>query len=468
MKRRDFLRAAAAAPLILPARSAFGYAANERLNLALVGVAGYASAAGFVPSLHLYGNVGVTALCDVNEAKVPTAYKIWEEKAGSAEVYARLLKDRPAFYPDFRKMLDESGDKIDAVVVATPDHSHAVISAAALRAGKHVLAEKPLTIDVREARALRELARAKRVATTMNNHGTQSPRFRRGVELIREGALGPVEEVHVWFSRGGRNHREKPTGEAPIPPGLHWDLWLGPVAARPYHPDWIARCHWRETGAGELGNFGPHTMNLAFMALNVRDLWSAPGEPIRVSAEYSERNDLSFPRWEVIRWRVPARGAMPPATFFWHHAPTPGLPPGSREKLSAILRDLGVSKEREETIFKGPGALILGKKGALVTTSHNTEIALLPEERFKEVDVSAPRTLPRSSGHYKDWIQACRGGEAPWSGFEHAATFNEFLMLGPAATRLDAELAYDPVAGKAGSAGHDRLLSYDYRAGWNL
>lgn len=466
MKRRDVLRAAACAPLILSAKSALGYAANERLNLAIVGVAGYAAATSFVPGLRQLPNVGVAALCDVNEAKLAGVYKIWEEKAATSDVYARLLKERPAFFPDYRRMLEEKGKDIDAVVVATPDHTHAVISAAALRAGKHVLAEKPLTINVRESRGLRELALRAGKATTMNNQGTSSPRFRRGVELVREGAIGEVSDVHLWFSRGGQNHREAPKGDVAIPEGLHWDLWLGPVAARPYHPKWIARCHWRDTGAGELGNFGPHTMNLPFMALNVGELWTSTSAPIRVSAEFSERNDLSFPRWEVMRWRVPARGAMPPATFHWHHGPVPGLPPGSREKLSDILRGLGVSKELEEKIFKGPGALLLGTKGALWTSSHNTDILLLPEERFKGVEQSKPRSLPPSRGHAQDWLHACRGGEAPLSNFAHAATFGEFLMLGPVATRLEREFSYDPVAGRTDSPEADRLLGYDYRAGF--
>ncbi|RPH35115.1 MAG: gfo/Idh/MocA family oxidoreductase, partial [Planctomycetota bacterium] len=436
-----------------------------------VGVQGYAAAAVFVPSLHALGNVGVTALCDVDEARIPKVYKTWEEKAQGkdGEIYQRHLKDRPKVFADFRKMFDEMGDKIDAVVVATPDHSHAVISAAALRAGKHVFAEKPLTATVREARALRELAAIHKTATSMGNQGTQSPQFRRGVELIREGVLGSVEEVHLWFSRGGQNHRERPQGEMPPPDGLHWDLWLGPVASRPYHPRWIARNHWRETGAGELGNFGPHTGNLAFTALNLRDLWIAPADPIRVKAEFSERNRLSFPKWEVICWRAPARGSMPPVTVTWHHAPVPGLPPGSREKLGSMLRDLGVSQEREEAIFKAPGAMIVGKKGVLLTNSHNTDIALFPEDRFRDVDIQRPQSLPASRGHYQDWIHACRGGPAPWSNFGHAATFNEFLMLGPVATQLDTELEYDPVAGKVtNSAEGDRLLGYEYRSGWRL
>ena len=232
MNRRRFL-AAGASLLILPsAHSARGYPANERLNLALVGVGGYANAAAFVPGLHLYGNVGVAALCDVDERRLAGAYKAWEERRAT-EVYARHLKDRPRFFPDVRKMLDEMGGAIDAVVVATPDHSHAAISAACLRAEKHVFCEKPLTIAVREARALRELAAKHKVATSMGNQGTQSGPHRRAVELIREGALGAVTDVHVWFPRGGQNHKERPQGEQAIPPELHWDLWLGPVAARP-------------------------------------------------------------------------------------------------------------------------------------------------------------------------------------------------------------------------------------------
>jgi predicted dehydrogenase len=470
ISRRGFLGGAGAGLLALPsARSAFGFPANERLNLAIVGVGGYAAMAAFVPSMHLYPNVSVTALCDVDERRLPKVYETWTEKAGGkgGEVYQKLLQDRPRFFPDYRRMLEEMADRVDAVVVATPDHSHAAISAACLRAGKHVLAEKPLTISVRESRALRALAAERRTATSMGNQGTQSAPFRRGVELIREGAIGDVTEVHLWFSRGGQNHRQAPQGEEPVPAGLHWDLWLGPAAARPYHPRWIARNHWRDTGVGELGNFGPHTGNLAFMALNVRDLWTSGG-PIRVSATYSEPNRLSFPRWEVMRWKVPARGSMPPVEFFWHHGPVPGLPPGSREKLGGLLRDLGVGAEREAAIFKGPGALLLGRKGALLTNSHNTDVWLLPEERFREVDVKKPRSLPLSKGHYQDWIHACRGGAEPMSNFSHAATFMEFLMLGPMATQLEGEFAYDPLAGRTDSAEADGLLGAEARAGWRM
>jgi hypothetical protein len=484
--RRSFLghaMGAGAGILILPsARTAFGYQANERLNLAVVGVGGYCAATAFIPGVHQL-NLNIVALCDVDEKRLAQPYKLWEERAQdwpsssnpterqAADQYRRLVKDKPKFFPDFRRMLEEVDDQIDAVVCATPDHSHAVISAAALRAGKHILCEKPLTITVHEARALRELSAQHKLATSMGNQGTQSPQFRRAVELIREGAIGPVEEVHVWFSRGGRDHREPPQGSEPIREGLHWDLWQGPVAWRPYHPRWIARTHWRETSAGELGNFGPHTANMAFMALNIADLWKADPndqsrEPIRVEAEFSNFNRLSFPRWEIIRWKVPARGDLHPVTITWHHGPTPDLSPGSQELLAGLMRQRGLPVE---ALHKDVGALIIGSQGVIATTSHNTEFVMLPEEKFRHVEKNEPKTIRPSRGLYKDWVLACQGGETPVANFGYSATLNEFLMLGTVATQFEGQLEYDPVAGKIrNSADADKTLSYEYRTGWTL
>ncbi|MEX2141103.1 MAG: Gfo/Idh/MocA family oxidoreductase [Pirellulales bacterium] len=484
--RRSFLGRAlgsGAGLLILPsAKTAFGYQANARLNLAVVGVGGYCAATAFLPGVHQL-NLNIVALCDVDEKRLAQPYKLWDERAQSwpsssnrtereaADRYRRLVKDKPKFFPDFRRMLDEMDDQIDAVVCATPDHSHAVISAAALRAGKHILCEKPLTITVGEARALRELSAERKLATSMGNQGTQSPQFRRAVELIREGAIGPVEEVHVWFSRGGRDHREPPLGSEPVREGLYWDLWLGPVAWRPYHPRWIARTHWRDTSAGELGNFGPHTANMAFMGLNIADLWKAKAsdqsrEPIRVEARFSNLNRLSFPRWEVIHWKVPARGKLPPVTITWHHGPTPDLSPGSRELIEGLVRKRGLPVE---ALRKDVGALIVGSEGVIATTSHNTEFVMLPDEKFRHVEKKEPQTIRPSRGHYNDWVLACQGGETPLADFGYSATLNEFLMLGTVATQFDAELKYDPIAGKiVNHEEADRALSYQYREGWKL
>jgi hypothetical protein len=313
MNRRRFLSGAGTASaglLILPsARMAFGYPANERLNLAVVGMAGYGAYYGFASGIHLFDNVGYTLSCDVDLRKVQKVYDLWKQRAAqwarsdketerraAAEHYRPLAENKPPLYCDFRRMLDEAADQIDAVVVATPDHTHANIAAAALRAGKPVFAEKPLTISAHEARALHRLAKETKLPTQMNNHGAASSNFRRGVEILREGVIGQVEDVHVFFSRGGRNFQRPPQGVQKVPKELNWDLWLAQVAWRDYHPDWINRIGWRDTSIGELGNFGPHAANMAFMALNVKDLWEAESKPIRVRVECSEVNHLSYPR----------------------------------------------------------------------------------------------------------------------------------------------------------------------------
>ncbi len=200
-------------------------------------------------------------------------------------------------------------------MVATPDHTHAIIAAAALRAGKPVLAEKPLAISAYEARALFQLAKQCKLPTQVNTGGAAAPGFRRGVELLREGVLGDVRQVHVFFARGGRNFQATPQGSQPVPQELNWDLWLAQVKWRDYHPDWINRIAWRDTSIGELGNFGPHSANMAFLGLKVHELWEAGADRgrIRVVAECSEVNHISYPRWERIHWEIPARGSLPPA-----------------------------------------------------------------------------------------------------------------------------------------------------------
>ena len=497
--RRHFLAlsgAGAAAWLITKSRgSALGYAANERLGLAVVGVAGYCAATAFMPGAHLYENTDIVALCDVDQRKVAPALKLWEERAAgwpnspksderaAAATYRRLVERRPPLFEDYRVMLEKMGGAIDAVVVATPDHTHAVASAAALRAGKHVLCEKPLTIRVEEARRLRALAAERRVATSVGTQGMQSSQFRRGVELVREGVIGPVEQVHLWFARGGANLKQPPQGAQSVPKELNWDLWLGPVAWREYNAAWIARTYWRDTSAGQLGNFGPHTGNLAAMALRVTDLWLPPcknsvaggsvaagatSEPIRVEAECPDVNRLSFPVWERIAWHVPARGAMPPVRITWHHGPD--YAPGARSMLETLLRDHGTSDEDVKKWLGYAGMAMVGDKGLLVSNSHNTEIALLPAGRFEGIDTRALKTLPASRGHYHDWILACRGEAMPLGRFEYAATYNELLMLGDVATRFPGEsLEYDPAAGRiTNHAEADAALGCGYRPGWEL
>jgi hypothetical protein len=234
------------------------------------------------------------------------------------------------------------------------------------------------------------------------------------LEIVREKVIGQIKEVHVFFSRGGRNFREPPQGTRDVPPGLNWNLWLAQVRWREYHPDWINRIAWRETSIGELGNFGPHAANLAFMALNVKDLWDPPtgraSQPIRILAECSESNQLSYPRWERIRWEIPSRGDLPPATFTWHHGYPPDYAPASREMLAGLLREHGAAEVELKDLLPNAGCLILGSKGLLATTSHNTSVTLLPRKRFEAVEQRRPLTIPPSPGHYREWLDACRGG----------------------------------------------------------
>jgi hypothetical protein len=448
-------------------------------------MAGYGAFHGFAEAIHTYDNVEYAVSCDVDRKKVQRVYDLWQQRAdqwplsknenerqAAKSHYSRLIKNKPPLYSDFRRMLDEVGDNIDAVVVATPDHTHAVIAAAALAAGKPVFAEKPLTISASEARTLNRLAKDHGVATQMNNHGASSPGFRRGVELIREGVIGLVEEVHVFFSRGGRNFQQPPQGSEAVPSGFDWNLWLAQLKWREYNPAWINRIAWRDSSIGELGNFGPHSANLAFMALNVMDLWNAEQNyaPIRIHAECSEANQLSYPRWEKIRWQVPARGKLPSLTITWHHGYPPEYAPGSRQMLEGILRDHGATNEEVKELLPNAGCLIIGNQGALVTNSHNTAIQLLPKQKFESVEQRRPLSMTNSPGHYKEWIAACRGGPQPISNFEYAAPLAEFLNVGSISTRFPGEtLEFEPVSGRIKN--HPRaaeFLRYEYRDGWAI
>lgn len=470
LSRRQFLSGAAGAGLLAAGGPrAFGRSPDDRLRLAVIGH--LYNAGHFFSSVHSYEEVELVAICDPEEKKIPDVWKEWEKKAQAgdkaSEYYRRLLERKPATYSDFRKMFE--AEKIDAVVVSVYDHLHGPSCAAAMRAGKHVFSERPLGLRIREARALRELAAKQKVATSIRNPGNSYPAFRRAVELIREGAIGAVEEVHVWFPRAGAAATAAPQGEQPVPEGLNWDAWLGPVAERPYHARWMSYSEWRETSNGGIGSFGTHAANLAYMSLRLRDLWDTPGALIKVKAEVPDINRLSFPKWEIIRWQVPARGSMPPVRFTWHRGPEKALAPGSREKLEALLRNRGLPQEKMEAVFKEAGLLILGRDGAVVSDSHNANVTMLPDEKFRDALKGGPKKLTPSKGHYKDWLFACRGGEPAWANFDYAGPLSEFLMLGNIATQFDTELEYDPVAGRiVNSPEADKLLGYEYRKGWTL
>ena len=302
----------------------------------------------------------------------------------------------------------------------------------------------------------------------MGNQGTASGQFRRALELIRDGTIGQIKEVHIWNSGGGSDKKAPPKGAPPVPAGLDWDLWLGPAALRAYHPDWMRRNAWRDFGTCQLGNWASHTANLAVMALKVHELWLA--EPpkgarpiVRIEAKCSGINKLSFPRWERITWEIPARAEFPPITFTWYN----GAAPGIREIKEALKKEGSESRERASVDFAG--ALIVGTKGRVHSTGHNATFRLLPEARFQGVDRTRPKTVDASRGHERDWFIACKGGKPAWSSFEYADALNEFLMLGNVATQFAGKLEFDPVACKiVNNPEADQALRSEYRKGWSL
>ncbi len=481
VNRRRFLAGAASAGagllILRDSSSAWSYQANEKLNVALIGCGG--RGIWFVDTIPKMENV--VALCDIDDRKLAETFRRWEHLAArfeksphsweqkAAVEYRRLIAERPKTHNDFRKMFDAMAGKIDAVVVATPDHSHAVASAAAIRAGGHVFCEKPLTRTLHESRALRELAREHKVATSMGNQGTASGQFRRALEVIRDGTLGEIKEVHIWNTGGGANRQESLEGEDEVPDGFDWDLWLGPAAYRPYNHLWVRRHLWREFGTCQLGNWASHSANLAFMALKVQDLWLAdpPQSPrpiMRVQAQSSGINRLSFPRWEIVKWEIPARAEFPPITFTWYN----GSAPGAKETIVPLMADAGRT-EQEKKNMEFAGAMIVGTKGWIHSTGHNATFRLLPEEQFREIDRQRPVEVEASRGHERDWFIACRGGKPAWANFDYASALNEFLMLGNVATQFEEKLEFDPVAMKiVNNTEADALLRSEYREGWSL
>lgn len=458
---------------LIPSHLVRGYQANESIRVALVGVGGRGE--WFVDTIPRMQQV--VAICDVNRRKAEGAYAHWQEGAQrmansehqwerqAAARFAKLVDSPPPHFTDFRRMLDDLDTRLDAMVVATPDHTHAVISAAAIRAGKPVFCEKPLTRTLRESRTLRDLARTHQVVTAMGNQGTYSGAFRRSVELVRNGTLGEIREVHVWNSGGGANLKEPPQGSPAVPEELDWDLWLGPAADRPYHPQWMNRNLWRDFGTCQLGNWASHSANLAFMALNVHQLWldGDSSQPrLRVEAEHSGINRLSFPSWEHVQWHVPPRGDLPEITIHWYN----GAAPGVEEVYDRALVE---APAQQRNNWRFAGTYLVGTKGALHSTGHNMSFRLLPTAEFEGVQCERPEELASSRGPEQDWFAAIQGGPAPWSQFDYADALNEFLMLGNVATQFDTALEFDPVAMKITNNNEaDALLSSEYRDGWSL
>jgi predicted dehydrogenase len=435
--RRSFVQTSTAvgAALFLP-RSVWG--ANEKLNVACVGVTGRGG-----EDMDGVSRENVVAICDCDERNLAVAAK-----------KAEVAKAKQ-FY-DFRKMLDEIGDQIDAVVVGTPDHTHAPVALMAMRMGKHVYCEKPLAHNVREIRLMRETAKQKKLATQMGTQIHASENYRRVVELVKAGAIGKVERAHNWVPTsysGSQKNVKRPEGTPAVPEGLHWDLWLGPAAERPYHPDyhpfwWRG---WWDFANGALGDMACHHMDLPHWALGLRDA-------VSIESHGPDPDPEVAPKWQVVDYHYPARGEMPPVHLTWYHG---GKRPAELEEIEAKQAE---DKDKKPQRWNA-GTLFVGDKGMLL--ADYDKHVLLPEEKFKDYQRPEKR-IPKSPGHHNEWIRACKTGSPTLCNFDYSGALAETVLLGCVAYRAGTKIEWDARAMKTSSAAADRFLRRQYRKGWEI
>jgi predicted dehydrogenase len=422
-----------AAPAIVRGRNL-----NEKLNIAMIGVGGRGAG-----NLQELLSENIVALCDVFQPAV--------NKADTHHPQAQK-------YSDFRRLYDRSRE-FDAVVVSTTEHTHAFATLPALQLGKHVYCEKPLTYNVWEARVIREAAGKAKVATQMGTQIHATDNYRRVVELIQSGAIGPVHEVHVWVGRAwGRQPEEearrygdivsvteRPAGASPLPTGLNWDLWLGPAPKRPFHevyfpgPKWY---RWWDFGNGTMSDLGSHWNDLPFWALKLQS-------PRTVSASGPPPHPEIAPASMRATYEYDARGDLPPVRMHWYQ----GEEKPDLWKTSAIPKwDSGV--------------LFVGKKGMLLA-SYDKNI-LLPEKDFRDFAPPEP-FIPRSIGHHAEWIDACKTGAPTTCNFAYAGWLTEANHLGNVAYRTGKKLEWDAAKLYAPNAPEaEPLIRREYRQGWTL
>ena len=347
-------------------------------------------------------------------------------------------------------MLKKSGRDIDAVLVATPNHTHAVISLAAIAAGKGVYCEKPLSHSVYEARRVAQAAREANVATQLGNQGHSSNDIRRAVEWIHDGAIGKVREVHAW--RGGPNREmptERPAEKPPVPKGLNWDLWLGPAAERPFHSCYAPLLfqYWWDFGSGTLGNYGCHALDTAVWALDLE-------HPSMIEASSTQLNSETAPAACMVHYEFPARGKQPPVDLFWYDG-------GLRPPRPSFL-------EADQDLPQQGGSLIVGDEGAILSGLWSASPQIIPNT--KRLEYRQPSvTIPRSAGHHRDWINACKGGPPASSNFDYGARLTEIALLGIVALRSEATLHWDGPNMKASNVPQAEPLIHGYfRKGWEI
>ncbi|MGY8946613.1 MAG: Gfo/Idh/MocA family protein [Flavobacteriales bacterium] len=446
--RRKFLKKSIVIPsiMIVPRHvlGGEGYTSpSDKLNIAGIGVRKWGMGSG---NLSQCESENIVALCDVD-------YNL------STHTFNKYPKAK--VYKDFRVMLENQKD-IDAVIVATPDHNHAVITMMAMKMGKHVYCQKPLTHTVYEARVITEAARKYNVQTQMGNQGRSSDEIRKLKEWVDDGAIGPIRELYAWTDRpiGGNawdtfavkaKSKEKP----PVPEGLDWDLWLGPAKYRDYHPDYhpLSWRAWVDFGTGSMGDMGCHILDPAFYALEL----GAPSEIQATSTHYiPEIESQTYPSASIVRMKFPKRGNHPELKLTW-----------SDGRIQPPVPDEFKNGEQ----FTLSGAMLIGDNGKITHDSHGASgVKIIPEEKMLEYNQPKPY-LPRvNTSHEKDWIRACKDGNPASSSFDYGGPLTEMALLGMIAIRCKNEkLLWDSENLKfKNNEKANSLLHKEYRKGWSL
>ena len=421
VNRRDFLRGVAAVGVA----STFGPRAkagpNEKLNIGIIGTSGRA-----LGNIEGVEGENIVAVCDIDDRLLGKA----KERFPKAETFE-----------DFRKLIEMGG--LDAVAISTADHTHAPAAAMALRLGKHVYCEKPLTHSVYEARVVAGLAKEAKVATQMGTQIHATDNYRRVVEAIRAGTIGKVDAVHVWCGKswsGGTRPTETPA----VPGYLKWDLWLGPAPERPYHPTYLP-ANWRrwwDFGNGTLGDMACHVMDLPFWALDLR-------HPTTIEAKGPPVDPETTPGWLEVKYQFPAIGDRSPVTLTWHDG----------DKKPEILAQNKLPEW-------GMGVLFVGDKGML--QADYSRLRLFPQDDFQDYHAPEP-TIPRSIGHHAEWIAACKDGRPTTCNFDYSGALTEAVLLGNVAYRSGKTIEWDAPNLKATNCPEaEAFLRREYRKGWTL
>ncbi|MBU6400849.1 MAG: Gfo/Idh/MocA family oxidoreductase [Verrucomicrobia bacterium] len=441
---------------------------NSKLNIAQIGVNGKGSS-----DTDCCSGENIYALCDVDRNSLDERHN----KYPQAQVFR-----------DYRQMLPQIGKNLDAVIVSTPDNHHACAAIMAMKMGKHVYCQKPLTCSVYEARQMRKIAKEKNVVTQMGNQGSSESGLRRAVEVVQAGAIGAVHQIHVWSNRPiWPQGQDRPPGEDAVPDWLDWDLWIGPAQMRPflhrykegndfvkkgenvYHP-FVWR-GWQDFGTGALGDMACHTCNMPFRAAKL-------GYPNEIEAVSTGINTESYPLSSKIRFRFPEREGLPEVEFWWYDG-KPGDPKTFRPTPDVTKEIVEMQGE-----LPGSGCLLVGAKGKLFSPDDygaqfyvklNDEKEYVSGNKHPALQ-DIPQTIPRNTlspdtdrRHHLEWIEAIKGGPAPYSNFGIAAYLTEIILLGDVALRVGEKLEWDgPRMRATNTSKAAQFVHRRFRKGWHL